>query len=331
MAQAQHPIYGEPPARGTPTWLRQRRTGIGGSDAAAVLGISPWRSALGVWESKRGLVPETDATERMLWGSRLERVVRAGFNADYGTHYTKPAGMLRHERWPFVIGNLDGLAGTRVLEVKTADYKSAQWGEPGTDAVPVHYYAQVQHYLLLTGGDLAELGVLFGGNRMERYEIPAHREFQEAMLDDEARLWQQVVTATPPAPDGSADAGAVLRRLYPDAVDQEIVATPQVAGYAAAYLAAKEKEAIATKEKDHAAQLMQEYMGARKKLVGPGFTATWSNRAGNVAWRQVAEALAVDQMAGSGRDAMAWLEEYAEPWRGAGSRTFTLTKRNTKE
>lgn len=309
-------IYGEPPPVGTPTFLRERRTGVGGSDAAAILGVSPWSSALGAWALKRGIMPDTEASERMVWGNRLEHAIRTGFNQDYGTHYLKPPKMFRHERWPFAIGHLDGLEGRRVLEVKKADFKSQEWGEQGTDTIPAHYYAQVQHYLLVVAGEVADVAVLFGGNTMERYEVPANHHFQQALLDDEARFWQQVMTGTQPAPDGSTDAGRALRQLYPRTEVESVEATPELEQIASEYIRATATAAEASTEALRMRQQLEAYMGAAGKLIGAGFTATLSDRKGSIRWREVATDLA-DQLEAD-------VAELAEPYRGTGSRAFSL-------
>lgn len=332
MAHAR--IYGEP-ATGDP-FSRRRRTGIGGSDTAALLGLSTWRSRLGLWEVKRGLVADTDSTERMLWGQRLEHAIRRGYVADTGRRVIKPA-FSRHAEHPFVIGHPDGItppdaSEQLLLEVKTTAWLDAAWGPDGSDRIPAKYYSQVQHYLLLKGYPVCDVAVLVGGREMHIYTVPADPEFQQALLVEEESFWREVVDGTPPDPDGSADAGRALRQLYPSAIPDEIVATPEVVGYAAAYEAAKAAEAKAKREKDHAAQLMQAHMGERSRMVGPGFTVSWPAGTGAVSWRAVAKHLAELQLAGSGEPVEPWLAEVAEPFRGEATRgrfTFTAKGQDT--
>jgi len=281
--------YGTPPPAGTDTWLRQRRTGIGGSDAAAVLGVSPWQSKLGVWEAKRGITGELTPTERMLWGQRLEPVVREYFNRDHGRHYTKPRSMLRHDHWPFVVGNVDGIDGRRLYEGKLAERPGDEWGEEGTDQVPAHYFAQVQHYMMLTGAEVTDVAVLVRGAQLRHYEVPADREFQEALLVEEAALWRDVQAGTPPPPDGSADARNALRRLYPHVEVESIEATPEVDQVLREYLLAKAQANDAAKHVEALQQQLQAYMGNAGKLIGASGTATWSERAGATKWKEVAK------------------------------------------
>jgi putative phage-type endonuclease len=279
-------VYGEP-LSGDP-FTDRRRTGVGGSDAGAILGVSPYASALSVYEDKRGISPDGFVpSERMVWGSRLESAVLQGYAEDTGRKVHK-GRFLRSKRYPFVVGHPDALADDRLIEVKVTGRLDERWGPDGSDEVPAHYYAQVQHYLVLTDRFVADLAALVGGRELHIYTIPADKEFQDAMLEEEAAFWQQVQDGTPPDPDGSESAGAALRRMFPMAVPEEVIATPEVAYYVESYLTAKGMVDIAEAEMDRWGQLVQQFMGARERLVGPGFTATWANRAGRTSWQKVA-------------------------------------------
>jgi putative phage-type endonuclease len=319
-------IYGAP-ATGDP-FTDRRRSGIGGSDAGAILGVSPYRSALGVWEQKRGIGAPVVETERMRWGERLERSILDGYADDYG-HVVRHTGRTfrRHPTYRFVIGHPDGMREDgRMLEAKMRDHLDEQWGEEGSDDVPPHYYAQVQHYLFLLGLPIADLAALVRGNTLRVYTIEAHREFTEAMLDEEAALWDRVVSGEPPDPDGSADARRALRDLYSQTVDESLVATPEVAASAAVYLAAREDKNAVELVEEKAAQHIMGFMGARTRVVGVDWRASWLPRAGSTSWRHVAAAyrdLLVTRPNAPSDDE---LDAIIERSRGAGSRTFTLTR-----
>lgn len=333
-------VYGEP-LSGDPFHDR-RRTGVGGSDTGPILGISPWSSRLGVWEDKRGLRAPTVATERMLWGKRLEDAVLRGYGEDHGIEVAR-GRFRRHPTYPFVIGNPDGYSGsgtsTRLVEVKVTDHTDDRWGEPGSADVPLHYGSQVQHYLLLTGLPVADLTALVRGSELRTYTIEADPSFHEALLGDEADFWKLVREGTPPEPDGTEDAGRALRVLHPKATDEEVVATSEVNEYAARYLAAAQAVKEAEADRDRWGQLIQSFMGARGRLVGDGFRAVWPNVRGSTSWKAVAaEALTALQLIASSDDeqTLATIIEGArdtvEAWdatverhRGATSRRFTLT------
>lgn len=315
-------VYGEPITGDA--FHDRRRTGIGGSDTGAILGISPYSSALALWEMKRGYPDDKPASERMVWGTRLQNAILDGYAEDTGRPIRRGV-FRRHATHPFIIGHPDAIADDRLIEVKTTAVLDARWGVDGSDEVPGHYYSQVQHYLILTGLAIADLVTLVGGRELHVHTIPASPEFQEALLDEEAAFWKLVQTGEPPDPDGSESAGATLRRMFPRVMREEVVATPEVTAYADAYIDAKRRRDEAQAEMDHDAQLMQRFMGARERLVGQGFSASWSARAGAISWKGVAAAyrdLLPDDV-----DADAIESSY----RGEPSRPFTFTRRRSDE
>ncbi len=186
-------------------WLRERLSGIGGSDAPAVLGLSKWRTPLQVYLEKRGEAPPADENEPMRWGTRLEPLVRQEYADRTGRAVALPDGLLRHPRYDWMLATVDGLTDDgRLLEVKTA--RTAEgWGEPGTDEVPQVYLIQVQHYLTVTALPVADVAVLIGGQDFRIYEVPADAELQELIVEQEAEFWRAVKEGTPPNPVSLAD------------------------------------------------------------------------------------------------------------------------------
>ena len=106
-------------------WLEHRKTGIGGSDAGPILGLSKWSSALDVYLDKLGLVDETEQTERMYWGNRLENIVAEEFAVrNPGVTVKRNNFILQHPEHSFMYANLDRVftftdGRTGVLECKT--------------------------------------------------------------------------------------------------------------------------------------------------------------------------------------------------------------------
>lgn len=91
-------------------WLAQRRTGIGGSDVAAILGLSPWRTPYQVWEDKTGRSDDQEETPALYWGRLLEDPIRQAYADRTGLTVTKPDRMFTSEAHPFMLANLDGIA-----------------------------------------------------------------------------------------------------------------------------------------------------------------------------------------------------------------------------
>lgn len=191
-------------------WLAARRLGIGGSDAAAILGASRYKTRADVWLDKTGRAPEIEENEPMRWGNILEPVVRAEYSMRTGRDVTQPP-MMASEHFPWMLANLDGVAGDRILEIKTAR-SDADWGEPGTDEIPLEYTAQVHHYMIVSGLMVADVAVLIGGSDFRIYTVEADRELHQAMIEREREFWRLVETNTMPEPVDAREVQALFAK-----------------------------------------------------------------------------------------------------------------------
>lgn len=199
-----------------PTFHSDRMTGVGGSDTPALLGLSTYKTALDVFMEKRGLTPPAEETQAMRWGKLLEPVVRQEYAERTGRTVTLPLAMLRHEKYPFVIGHPDGLV---VGEQRGYEGKIARsgegWGEQGTDQVPEAYLLQAQHYMVLTAFPVWDLAVLVGNMDFRIYEIPADAELQGMIIEAAADFWKHVDADEAPEPDWESPLTLpALRKLY---------------------------------------------------------------------------------------------------------------------
>jgi putative phage-type endonuclease len=185
-----------------------RKSGIGGSDASAVLNINPWRTGFDVYLEKIGETEPVPVSEPMLWGSLLESIVAAEYSRRSNRMVVVPSGPLRHPEYPWMIGHIDRLIfdqPDRIVEIKCSS-NSRGWGEPGTDEVPAHYLCQCHHYLALTNAAICDLAVLFNGNNFAVYHVERDPQIEAELLDQEAAFWRLVENRTPPAPSNTADA-----------------------------------------------------------------------------------------------------------------------------
>ena len=207
-----------------PETLEKRRKGIGGSDAAAICGLSKWRTPLQVWEDKRGIsgpIPDNDA---MLWGRVLEPVVRQRYSDVTGRLVKIPVDILQHPTYDFMLALIDGFTDdNRGVEVKTSAYPTG-WGEPGTDDIPIDYIFQVQHYMLITAFPVFDVPVLIGGNDFRIYEVPEDKELQEMLVDRERAFWELVKNNIPPPPVSYND----VVHLYRHSQTKTITASEQI-------------------------------------------------------------------------------------------------------
>lgn len=206
-------------------WLEARRTGIGGSDAAAVLGLSKWQTPLSVWLDKTGQAEGVEENEPMRWGSLLEPVIRQEYAQRTGREIVMP-GLLRHPKHDWMLATPDGVSrDNRLIEIKTA--RSADgWGEPGSDQVPEDYLIQVQHYMAVTALPVADIAVLIGGSDFRIYTVDADAELHDMLMSAEDAFWRTVIDRTPPEPISYADAMAMYGKRVRK--DSAVVASEEV-------------------------------------------------------------------------------------------------------
>jgi len=294
-------------------WLAERRSGIGGSDIAAILGLSPWKTAVDVWMDKTGQSTD-DAigdAEAVRWGALLEYVVANEYSWRTKTQLQRVNRILRHPTHEWAIGNIDRAIvapGSRVrvaddggslygawglLEVKTASaYKAGEWGRAGDDdAVPVHYQAQVMWYLGITRLPWADVAALIGGQRMVIRRIKRDDETIAAMLERAHDFWHRhVLKRVPPEPAKAKD----VERLFPADNGQAIEADEELLAAYSAARAARNDMAYAEARYEEAVERIKLALGERSALTCNGRTlVTWkaSKPARRTDWRAVAEAM----------------------------------------
>jgi len=190
-------------------WLQQRQTGIGGSDAAVVLGLSQWKTPLQLWQEKTGQTALSDIdSPAMHWGRTLEGVIRTHYEKETGTIVSQPE-MLRHPQHEWMIANVDGFTNQgKILEIKTARTANG-WGDIGTAEIPDAYALQVQHYMAVMESPAADVAVLIGGSDFRIYTVAADTELQKCLIEAESAFWEMVKNKEPPEPRSFAEIQAL--------------------------------------------------------------------------------------------------------------------------
>ena len=217
-------------------WLQKRCEGIGGSDAAAILGYSKYGTPLTKWMEKTGRLKKKASGEAIEVGNILEGPIRREVLPDYlkkrGDYYEiiESGYMLRSALYPWMIGNLDGeikLNGKLMgLEIKTgSSYVLKDWGGKDGNEIPDAYYCQVQHYMAITGHEAFLVFGLIGNTRVLRI-IERDEEFIGELVSREKLFWDLVQQNDPgsaPLPTGKdCDMEAILELGNPQ---NETVAT----------------------------------------------------------------------------------------------------------
>jgi putative phage-type endonuclease len=201
-------------------WLEVRKGGIGSSDAAAAVGLNPYKSPLELWTEKtgRGPVNEEHAgfDDPRYWGTLLEPYVAIAYQQKTDRRVRKINAVLQHPAFPFMLANIDrevvGSPDVQILECKTAgEFGSRLW----RDGVPEYVQIQVQHQLAVTGKAAADVAVLLCGQQLEIFRIERDEDVIARLTVLEARFWEHVESDTPPPADGSESSARALRQLYP--------------------------------------------------------------------------------------------------------------------
>lgn len=242
--------------------LEQRKAGIGGSDIGAVLGFSPYKTPLDVYNEKLGFVQPADlsSNDSVHFGNVLEDTVASEFSRRTGFKVRRNNNQLAHRDYPFLLANIDrDIVGKPFglkcgLECKTTDKWAARpelWGEGAAlefdsggephivdydEKVPDWYLMQCAHYMAVTDADMWFLAVLIGGNDFRFYTIQRNMKLEKAMIARASAFWQHVLEETPPPPTNVVD----LEAMFSIDNGKSITATPEIVD---AYVRSKEIQA----------------------------------------------------------------------------------------
>ena len=205
-------------------WLKERQKGIGGSDVAGILGISPFSTPLDVYLDKIGEAEEKPDNPSMAFGRLMEPVLLQQYQNVTGESLVSDLQPIISPKHEFMRANLDGLTKSgKVLEIKTARTNNG-WGEPGTDEIPDYYLTQVQHYLAVTDLPIADVAVLISGCEFLVYTVEKDLELQEMLIEKEAKFWEMVQKRTQPDPVNLKD----IIKIYPRSLKNGIEANQDV-------------------------------------------------------------------------------------------------------
>ena len=225
-------------------WLAYRRKGIGGSDASAVLGISPFRTARDLYFDKLNIVTADDGGNwvAMEMGNLLEDLVARIFAKKTGLRIFQRKVMYQHPRYPWMLADLDYLVeqpdGTlAILEIKTTNYNARdKWEYNGEEIVPAYYEAQGRHYMAVVNLNRVYFCCLYGNSEDEVIIRCIDRDmaYEQELIALEDYFWHDNVLAKNPPPyteDGDLILESLRRSLGPANQDAPpvLITPPQFA------------------------------------------------------------------------------------------------------
>lgn len=240
-----------------------RKSRIGGTDIAVILGLSPWKTPYQLWLEKTTGVATQAANEAMRYGIMMEPVIRDWYINETGILIQVPTSPIIHAEFDYCVASVDGISYDRVIEIKTSK-SDRDWGEPGTDEIPVYYRTQVEWYLAICDRQIADVVVLFPGRMPLIYRVEADKELQSMLFDAAHEFWRRIQENDPPEISTFTD---VQLRFGHHSTAGEITAS---AGIEAALARLKEIQQITKQLENEAVELktgVMSFMGDLDTIV----------------------------------------------------------------
>lgn len=262
-------------------WLKVRKMGIGGSEAAAIAGLNPWSSAMNVYLDKLTDETEDFDNERMRIGRDLEDYVAERFQEETGIKVRRMNQMLQHYEHDFMLANLDRvIVGEKAfLECKTTgSYSKKDWEE----GIPLHYQLQCLHYMAVTGFTHCYIACLVGNEKFIWHRIDRDEETIQYLIDIEKDFWENnILKQIPPEADGSSQYDDILAKKYGDSNGLQV-------GLDTKFIEKIErrnelKSLIDTMETEinQIDQTIKEQIGENEKAICGDYSITWKSQTRN--------------------------------------------------
>ena len=175
--------------QGSGEWLAWRNEGIGASDAPAIMGENPWKSAAQILQDKISMASSGESNDAMRRGTALEPIARKAYVAQRRIEVVPVC--IQHKDYPWLRASLDGLSVDckTVLEIKCG----ARTFEAAVDGiVPKHYYGQLQHILMATGLPAIDFWVFSDYDGGVLLTVNRDNDYIARLFDAEQKFWNKV-------------------------------------------------------------------------------------------------------------------------------------------
>jgi putative phage-type endonuclease len=258
-------------------WLSIRKGYIGGSEAGAVVGLNPYKSAYTLWAEKTGKVPEFEGNLTTKVGSYLEDLVANLFTEETGKAVRRKNRVLVNDEYPFACADVDRMVvgEDAILEIKTTNsipamrmFKKGEY--------PEQWYCQMTHYLAVTGKKKAYLAVLIECRDFKIFELERDEDEISALMNAEKEFWNLVQKDTPPTADCLKSTSDTLVAIYPTSNTDSV----NLFGYEnelAQYMTIQAQIKALEEQKDGFANRIKAYLGEAGKGESEGYKVSWSS------------------------------------------------------
>lgn len=258
-------------------WLKYRKSGIGGSDAGAVCGLNPYRTAMQVYQDKISEEIEEVDNEAMRQGREFEDYVAKRFMEATGKKVRRANAMFYNEEYSFMLADVDRMVvGENAgLECKTASpYMADKWKDGN---IPLSYQIQCYHYMAVSNADAWYLAVVIYGREFKYYKIERDEAVIADLIQIEKAFWENhVMKQQIPDPDGSKLADSVIAEYYKNSIADTIPLT----GFNEKLERRQELSELIGRmdmEKKKIEQELKLYLGENERAENEQFMVSWKS------------------------------------------------------
>ncbi len=261
-------------------WLAERRKSIGGSDAAAIVGMNHYVTPYMLWADKTGRLPDKPDNEAMRQGRDLEQYVADRFMEATGKRVRRRTAMFHSAEYPFAHANIDrAVVGESAgLECKTTSIMNLKKFKNGE--YPENYYVQCVHYLAVTGWDRWYLAVIILNQGFKWFTIERDQAEIDALMKSERDFWNTyVVPDVPPPVDGLPPTDETLKQIFPGGEAQgALIDLFGCDDLVQKYLATKDLVKTYQQEMEQYKQAIQQNLGNSESGVCGDYCVTWKQQ-----------------------------------------------------
>lgn len=258
-------------------WLKYRKRGIGGSDAGAVCGLNPYRTAMQVYQDKVSEEVEEMDNEAMRQGREFEDYVAKRFMEATGKKVRRANAMFYNEENLFMLADVDRMVvGENAgLECKTASpYMADKWKDGN---IPLSYQIQCYHYMAVCNADAWYIAVVIYGREFKYYKIERDEAVIADLIQIEKAFWENhVMKQQIPDPDGSKLADSVIAEYYKNSIADTIPLT----GFNEKLERRQELSELIGRmdmEKKKIEQELKLYLGENERAENEQFMVSWKS------------------------------------------------------
>ncbi len=280
----------------SPEIQAERRKGISATDAAPIMGVSPFKSAADVWlEKKKPELIDQKESKALYWGTRLEQTVAEEYSLITGQDL-EPSRIIHNQNVKWMMCSPDRIIkGSRKgVECKTANDRMAyQWGPSGTDRVPQQYLIQCVHSMMCSNFYEWDLAVLIGGQDFRIYHLFRDMELMKLLYEQEKEFYSRFIAGNEtPQFDWGKSVAEFVRKKYPrheSGEDFNVDANGDEVLKKALLDLLSARAALATTEKIKQTQnaLIQAYMKTAEVME-------WEEKGIRITWRNIKDSVKVD-------------------------------------